>query len=197
MGTFNKYNNWKERWIDNFIPSKNINKNNEWNNLCIICDKDVKNEKEGFNINCHECKLNPIYSDYKNNIVKCKNCYKYYMQNIFEYIYFHCKECSIKYNKKKEFYRKKAYQLLKCKNDDKFCKYTDCNKKQLKNHIETLFDDKMNWINKSIYWEIDHKIPVCWFYLYNEYEIKKCCSFINIQPMEKNKNNLKGGNLEK
>lgn len=46
----------------------------------------------------------------------------------------------------------------------------------------------MNWDNQSVYWQIDHRIPIAWFNLENEEELKFACNYKNLQPMEQNSN---------
>ena len=58
----------------------------------------------------------------------------------------------------------------------------------LKYYFETLFDNNMNWNNQSIYWQIDHRIPISWFNLENDEELKFACNYKNLQPMEKSSN---------
>ena len=52
----------------------------------------------------------------------------------------------------------------------------------------------MNWDNQSKYWQIDHKIPLAWFDLYNKEELNFACNFKNLQPMEKETNREKSCN---
>jgi len=47
----------------------------------------------------------------------------------------------------------------------------------LKYYFETLFDNNMNWNNQSIYWQIDHRIPISWFNLENDEELKFACNY--------------------
>ena len=58
----------------------------------------------------------------------------------------------------------------------------------LKYYFKTLFNDEISWNNQSEYWEIDHRIPLCWFDLENEEELKFACNYKNLQPMEKEMN---------
>ena len=53
------------------------------------------------------------------------------------------------------------------------------------------FDDNMNWENQNKYWQIDHRIPVKWFDLFDEEELLFCCNFKNLQPMAAQLNNDK------
>ena len=100
----------------------------------------------------------------------------------------HCDRCYIEYTKITENNRTKAYNLLKRKLDDTKCDITGCNKRMLKYHFELLFDNKMSWDNQSIYWQIDHRIPLAWFNLENEEELYFACNYKNLQPIEKNQN---------
>jgi hypothetical protein len=99
-----------------------------------------------------------------------------------------CNNCYNEYKKLENFYRCKAYRLLKKTTLDTKCEITGCNKRMFKYYFETLFDDKMNWENQSIYWQIDHRIPISWFNLENIEELKFACNYKNLQPMEKVKN---------
>ena len=56
----------------------------------------------------------------------------------------------------------------------------------LKEHLERLFKDGMNWDNYVLYgWHIDHKIPIAAFNFEKPQDIdfKKCWSLKNLQPM--------------
>jgi hypothetical protein len=64
---------------------------------------------------------------------------------------------------------------------------------ELKNHIESLFSENMNWSNYGNYWQIDHIVPVSIFkddtpsYIVNALE--------NLRPIEKEINNIKSNNI--
>ena len=57
---------------------------------------------------------------------------------------------------------------------------------ELMKHIESLFDNKMNWTNYGTYWHIDHIVPLSSFKYENEDDegFKKCWSLSNLQPLE-------------
>jgi len=155
----NRYKIYQDRW--KALYPNYINEDGKWNDICIRCNKNVSDERKKYDYNT-------------NYAIEC--------------IYFHCHNCSISYNKFKELNRRRAYQLLRNKNEDKKCEITGCNKRQLKYHFELLFDNNMNWDNQSSYWQIDHRIPLSWFDLYNPEELKFACNFKNLQPMEKELN---------
>ena len=99
-----------------------------------------------------------------------------------------CINCYNEYRKLSGCYRSKAYSLLKNKSLNARCEITGCNKQMLKYYFETLFDKNMNWDNQSTYWQIDHRIPISWFNLENEEELKFSCNYKNLQPMKKEMN---------
>ena len=103
-------------------------------------------------------------------------------------------ECYNKYCKLRECYRAKSRNLLKLKTD-KVCKYTGTNKKILTEYLEYLFIGNMNWENYGTIWQIDHKIPMAWFDLTNEEEIKCCCNYKNLQPLFTKDNYDKNANI--
>ena len=47
--------------------------------------------------------------------------------------------------------------------------------------IASQFDDTMNWENFSKAWQLDHVVPVAYFNLTDESELRLCWSFINIR----------------
>lgn len=66
-----------------------------------------------------------------------------------------------------------------------------CSPKELKEHIESLFTDGMNWYNHGLFgWHIDHKIPLS--SATTEEEIYKLCHYTNLQPLWSKDNLSKG-----
>lgn len=78
------------------------------------------------------------------------------------------------------------YALRGAKKEISWLKYVDYTITELKNHIESLFTDGMNWeVFKTGDIHIDHITPASWFN-YNQPtdpEFKKCWSLENLQPM--------------
>lgn len=68
---------------------------------------------------------------------------------------------------------------------------------ELKEHLESQFDENMSWNNYGSYWEIDHIIPVNTFNFttYTDREFQICWSLNNLRPLEKiaNKSRPKDG----
>lgn len=63
-----------------------------------------------------------------------------------------------------------------------------CSLEHFKNHIESKFEDWMNWNNYGLYngelnhgWDIDHIIPMS--SAKNEIEFNKLCHYTNLQPL--------------
>lgn len=55
---------------------------------------------------------------------------------------------------------------------------------ELKTHLESQFDDIMNWDNHGTYWHIDHIIPQSLYDFSDLTEIKKCWDLRNLRPLE-------------
>ncbi len=69
--------------------------------------------------------------------------------------------------------------------------------KDLIEHLESQFYDKINWDNYGSYWHVDHILPRSSFQ-YNspdDPEFKKCWSLENLQPLEKSANFRKNNKI--
>ena len=60
--------------------------------------------------------------------------------------------------------------------------------KELKEHIESQFEDWMTWENQGKDWHIDHVIPMSWFSIDSW---KECFALNNLQPMRASENQSK------
>ena len=69
---------------------------------------------------------------------------------------------------------------------------------ELMQHLETKFDEHMNWDNYGSYWHIDHIEPQSWFEFSSNEEqaFKDCWSLSNLQPLEATKNISKGNRFK-
>jgi len=78
----------------------------------------------------------------------------------------------------------------------KFMRYT---LEELKIHLESKFDDKMNWDNYGNYWVIDHIVPIIVFNIksFEDLNFEKCWSLKNLQPLSKIENELKNDEINK
>jgi hypothetical protein len=61
---------------------------------------------------------------------------------------------------------------------------TDCDSNFLKKWLEFQFNEKMNWDNYGLYWEIDHTKPCNSFDLTSIDEQYKCFNWKNLRPLE-------------
>lgn len=64
---------------------------------------------------------------------------------------------------------------------------------ELKEHLEKLFDDNMNWENYGSYWHLDHIRPLVTFDCTDNAQFIECWSLKNLQPLEAKENIRKGG----
>jgi hypothetical protein len=67
----------------------------------------------------------------------------------------------------------------------------------LMKHLESHFNDKMNWDNYGSYWEIDHIKPRILFHYTSPEDpaFKECWSLKNLRPLEKTENRRRGAFL--
>jgi len=142
----------------------------------------------------------------------------------------HCKKCCNEYyrSEKRKLVKKRFYE--KRKNDPNFrlrnviscairdylrkrcsgknssiMKYLPYTIEQLKEHLESQFEDWMSWENygnsKSSddkkFWNIDHIIPQSFFNFISldEEEFQKCWSLQNLRPLDSRENICKGNKL--
>lgn len=83
-----------------------------------------------------------------------------------------------------------ALKLINIKKKNKTIDYLGCSIEFLKDYIESLFKDNMNWNNRNL-WHIDHIIPCCSFDLSNESELYTCFHYSNLRPIWAEDNLLK------
>lgn len=67
-----------------------------------------------------------------------------------------------------------------------------CSFSELKAHLESQFNDLMNWKNYGKYWHIDHRKPCAWFDLESIEQQKLCFHYTNLRPLEATENHIKG-----
>lgn len=75
-------------------------------------------------------------------------------------------------------------------------KLIGCSIQDLKNYLESLFKDGMNWNNKHL-WHIDHILPCSSFDLTNIVEQQKCFHYTNLQPLWAKENLMKSNKIKK
>ncbi len=127
---------------------------------------------------------------------KCKNYLDYKMFNKSnrlkekDGLQTHCKNCRNIYkntpeNKIHKNMASGIRRAIKNKNQKTFdiVGYT---KKELMEHLEKQFDNKMTWENYGKYWHIDHIIPISYFKIKSEQckNFKLCWRLENLRPLE-------------
>lgn len=186
------------------------------NKTCRVCkqEKDIelfnkkKSSKDGHDSMCKECQRQYDISRRNNPKRKeyCKDYNKKYYQNNKEYFYEYEKERSkrperIEYTNKRRkniAYRLQSnmsssmyYSLRNNKNNIHWEDLVPYNLEQLKEHLESQFDENMNWNNMGSYREIDHVIPRNTFKNLTTAESRDfqiCWSLMNLRPLERSLN---------
>ena len=164
---------------------------------------------------CSKCKQNLLIENFNKNIISkdgynnwCKTCQKeydkiYYKENIDK-----CRESNRRYrenNREKlneldmiKYYSDIKYRLnilMSCniysalkgaKSEQHWEDLVGYSVEQLKEHLESQFDENMTWDNIGEYWEIDHIVPKGMFYYdsIKDKEFKICWSLANLRPLE-------------
>ena len=66
---------------------------------------------------------------------------------------------------------------------------------QLQSHLESQFDEHMDWTNYGSYWHIDHIIPQNLYDFADLCEVQKCWDIFNLRPLEALENLRKADKL--
>lgn len=137
----------------------------------------------------------------------CQNKKKYYQENIESIKDYHQKNKELRNQKKKErnkndtlfrikeSLKTRIHKVLNCNKTDKSWNYIDCTCNELKEWLEYQFDNNMTWDNYSIYWHIDHVIPIATFNLLNKVQQKRCFHWTNLRPLNKSENMSKSDKI--
>ena len=67
-----------------------------------------------------------------------------------------------------------------------------CSVEELKRHLESKFNSRMNWKNWGTYWHIDHFFPLAEADLEDRVEFLAVCNWRNLQPLTATANLKKG-----
>lgn len=206
----------RSRKKDNSILSPSAKKLKEQQELskynkkrCLSCNK-IKNissfhknpqRPDGINTKCKNCRKVDTRKFYNNHKERLKEkSSKYYENNKKSII-----QKGIEKRKWKiendPFYRaslrirRRLYDYMRKKDWHKntsFNHYIGCSLKDLKEHIESQFQDNMSWDNYGVKgWHIDHNIPLS--LASTPEELEKLCHYSNLKPMWA-KDNIKKGN---
>lgn len=93
--------------------------------------------------------------------------------------------------------KERYYSILirkKSKIIDDYSNIFGCTERQLANHLEKLFKDKMAFNNHGK-WEVDHIFPVSKCDVEDIENIHKCFHYTNLQPLWKTENRLKSDKI--
>jgi len=92
----------------------------------------------------------------------------------------------------------RIFKAIGTKKEDKSYSIVKYTAKELKLHLESLFQDGMTWENYGIVWEIDHTVPINW-YVNNQNQFtnknhlcKEANSLENLKPLFFQDNRVKG-----
>tara|TARA_R110002020_G_C15840141_1_gene735079 strand:- start:53 stop:556 length:504 start_codon:yes stop_codon:yes gene_type:complete len=153
---------------------------------CTCCGLEKKETKFALKKGIYSCKG-------INRFDECKDCQHIkYKKNIIE-------NHGIKYWKKlllKDFENRLrtrtrcAFKKIKENKPAKTEELLGCSWIEAKEHIESYFDEKINWDNFND-WHIDHIMPLC--SAKTSDELVKLCRYTNLQPLMAIDNIRKGG----
>lgn len=88
---------------------------------------------------------------------------------------------------------RKSFKNKFTKKSKKTVEILGCSFEEFKSHLESKFDDKMNWDNQGSYWHLDHIIPVS--SANNKEELYRLNHYTNFQPLFWLDNLKKSNNL--
>jgi len=105
------------------------------------------------------------------------------------------REYIVKKNKCYKFMLRLNQKIKSIKNNKTTQTITGYSIKDLYEHLEKQFNKKMTWENHGSYWEIDHIVPVSSFIKKGIIDPKIINALINLQPLEKIANKIKGNRI--
>lgn len=65
----------------------------------------------------------------------------------------------------------------------------------LREWVESKFTKDMSWCNYGDYWVVDHIVPLRFFNLNNENDMRICWNYKNLMPLLREDNSKKNGNI--
>ena len=196
LKTLSLYNTKKckscEKWLDfdNFYYSDSYN-TRVYDPHCIPCKNAINNKWHNDNKEYHN-KLNS-----KNG--KSLEYKKYYSDYYFENKLKIRKKANINQNiryatdpgfKLKKRLLNGIYNYFKRGVNDGIVKLLPYTMDELKTHLESQFDNSMNWANYGSYWSLDHIRPISSFDIIDEKseDFLKCWGLFNLRPLENTRN---------
>lgn len=143
-------------------------------------DNYIKNSNGRYKKICRKCRTYQVSNNRRN-----RDMSEYYKKEYKKNIHIHSWRNLLKnyLNRKNIIKNDSTYNLLGYTHDE------------LKEHIESLFNDNMSWDNYGEYWQIDHIIPVSSFK--DDTPVNIVNSLDNLRPFPSYLNNKKGNKLDK
>lgn len=173
----------KHNFIDG-IEYKFCNKCKQWLNIDNFYSS--KDHWDGLTTHCNKCRKETSRKYYDDNPDKLKELKEYHRKysNIWK------KTKRPKIIKVSENIGKSIKNYLRgiYKKNRRTMVYVGCTMEELKQHLESQFDENMSWENYGDYWQIDHIIPVTSFDLTKEEDLMKCWNYKNLRPFPSDDN---------
>jgi len=138
--------------------------------------------KDGYDNRCKKCKreYNKMWTnDNREHVRKYNREFTQKVRkNPINRMYKNVLSRASKYKKKKGIVTLKSYGEI-----------LGCSREYLAKHLESKFDENMNWSNYGSYWEVDHEIEL--FRCHDVQDFELINHFTNLRPLEKNKNRMR------
>ena len=93
--------------------------------------------------------------------------------------------------------RSGIWRSIQDKNGQSWKNFVSYSLQTLCNHLESHFDERMNWDNQGSYWHIDHIIPLSFFEFesHKDLEFKLAWHLNNLRPLSARDNDSKSNKL--
>ena len=138
--------------------------------------------KDRYDNRCKDCKRNYNKDWTNNNREHVRKYNREFTQKVrknpINRMYKNVLSRASKYKKKKGIVTLKTYSEI-----------LGCSREYLAKHLESKFDENMNWSNYGSYWEVDHEIEL--FRCHDVQDFELINHFTNLRPLEKNKNRMR------
>ena len=138
--------------------------------------------KDGYDNRCKDCKRNynkTWAEDNKDHVREYnRNFVRNQRKDPVKRMYKNLMSRASKFKQKKSLKVNKSYKEI-----------LGCTREYLGRHIESKFDQNMNWGNYGGYWEVDHEIEL--FRCHDVQDFELINHFTNLRPLEKNKNRMR------
>ena len=154
-----------------------------------------KSRKDGLQTSCKECRKK--YDKANQDLIKLKR-EEYYLNNPGKREAIKAKSNSRISCKIVTSLRRRVGAIVKSKNIKKSnttLELLGCSQDSFLKHLQSKFNDEMNWGNYGKVWNIDHIIPCAAFDLRLPEEQRKCFHYTNLQPLLVLENLIKNSRL--